>query len=352
MKRARTIVLYVLGYAAYCAAVLLAGCSSTGSMLPPPATTTVNVTPTASGYYVTVATSAPAATPTPSPTATATATPAPTPSPSPTPAAIALTTLGDSWMCGVGADPGKDVATDLASLLGAATLTNLCHGGATTDDALRLQVPLVPAASTLVIVQIGFNDERPGADGHDLYIAWQQCILSGYTYSSYCGSAAAPGYSEPTSASSIDGTAYKTSPSAIYARYGAIVAGIKARAPGAKIVLAVPPDADRIPQDLSATNGGPNFPANPSLTANFGWILRTATCPVAGSTATVSTWTMPCSIRDAVQAQAGVTVVNLADAPASLYVSTNFTNDPSTLGHPDDAGAAAIAALLAQGVSR
>jgi lysophospholipase L1-like esterase len=253
-------------------------------------------------------------------------------------------------MAGVGADPGKDVCSDIAGIVGAASVANVSHGGATTDDALRLQVPAVPATSTVVVVQIGFNDERPGADGRDLYTAWQQCLLSGYTYNSYCGSAAAPGYSEPASASSIDGTTFLSSPTAIASRFSAIVTGIKARAPRAKIVLAVPPDTDRIPQYLSATNGGPNFPANSRLTANFNWILRTATCPVAGSTATVSTWTMPCSIRDAVQAQAGVTVVNLADAPASLYVSTNFSDVGSVLGHPNDAGAFAIAALLAGGI--
>lgn len=336
----------------------IGGCSGGGSMLPPPSTTTIQVTPTASGYYVVISTPTPTVQPTgtyvptasTSPTSSPSPTPTPSPTPSPTPTPIVLACVGDSWMAGVGADPGKDVCSDIAAAIGAASTANVSHGGATTADALKYQVGAIPLNSTVVVVQIGYNDERSGADAHDAWVAGQQCALSGYTYSTYCGSASAPGYPEPQSASSIDGSPFFSDPPALAARFAAITAAIKARVPNAKIVQAIPPDSDKIPQFLSATNGGPNFPANPSLTANFGWINRSALCPAAGSTASMATWTLPCSIKDDVLSQPVSAIIDLWAAP--IYVSTNFTDVPSVLGHPNDQGAAAIAALFVAAIQQ
>lgn len=285
--------------------VALAACGGGGASSPLPATP-----------------AAPASAPTP--ISAQSPSPAPTATPTPTPkVAYRIAFLGDSWTWGVGVASvcgtwidwghilrptmdstpcpnGASITDDVARMLNAQAYQNLGLGGALTYDVLMNEVPLVDPTANLVIVNIGFNDEVP--------IAATEGATAATTSSFYNAS-------------------FSEVPSDLPGRYAAIVAGIKARAPQAAVYLVLPAHQEKIPGNGYALD--PNLPWADQQIDNA---IRAQSRKVAG-------------------------IIDLGSAP--IYQAAYYdpaggvceTRDVKECGsHPDEAGAAVIASVIAGGI--
>lgn len=250
--------------------------------------------------------------------------------------------IGDSWTAGVGvattcSQPtmtaatctgGQSIPDIVASTLGVNAYQNLGLGGALMVDALTNEVENIASNSTMVVVNIGFNDEKPIGDGRDLWIQYQLCDpVTRSKFPNISGNSAC-GYNEPYTASNYNSIGFSETPNDAYERIALIVQRIKQKAPYARIFLVKPARTDLIP-----TNSW-----NATQQLYYQWSDGV--------------------IADAIEKQrqnvAGI--INLGGTMS--YVSGNFVPNGTCPtsgisdcgGHPNSTGAAAIAAIIAAAI--
>ena len=240
----------------------------------------------------------------------------PVQSPKPNTSRVAF--IGDSWMRGVGtsapcsvttnsfafAEPtmvapcgGTSIADDIATALHATAMQNLALGGAYIHDALDFEAPKIDPSATLVIVLIGLNDEKALADSIG---STTETLIGWYGTTPFLETVAVmPTY------------------------YTELLAAIQAQAPQARIAFVKPARLSQI----AVYNYGPEDAA---LDTQLG-------------------------VLDAAISATGDAVADLG--PANIYANANFVPSgcptpgaSDCTGHPDDAGAAAIAALIVAGL--
>lgn len=188
---------------------------------------------------------------------------------------IRLTEIGDSWFSGVGATArcyprlamdaspcgGRSISDDLARDLGAEAYQNLGLGGAMIVDALTNEAPKVDPSANLIVINIGFNDEKPIGDGHDLWMAWSRCAKNARTYfPATTGTTSCP-FREPWTASTYNPEEFAETPDEIATRYRALVNAVLKRAPSARLYVVIPAHIDLIPE----------FSWNPTQIGTYQW---------------------------------------------------------------------------------
>jgi lysophospholipase L1-like esterase len=283
-----------------------------------------------------------AATATPVPTATPKAAPATAATATPNPS-LRIAFLGDSWMAGVGvanrcyprptmdATPcngGQSIADDIAATLGATAYQNVALGGALVIDAVTQEVPLIDPSATLVVAMIGYNDERPIGDGHDLWVYWSDCDPQTRTYFPALSGNASCGFNEPYTVSAYAPGGFSETPPDMFTRMVTLVNGIHRQAPAASVFLVDPAQIT-----LNPINSW-----SPTQVANFDWSYGLITQAIATQRGNVN------GILDlGTQSVYGT----------SYYVPSGTCPTPNIGdcgGHPNAVGASAMAAYIAGGL--
>lgn len=246
--------------------------------------------------------------------------------------------LGDSWTAGVGVTTtcvqptmtvatcsgGQSIPDVAASTLGVHAYQNLGLGGAMSIDVISNEINAISPTATQVVVNIGANDEQPIGDGHDLWVYWSLCDAVTRSHFPNTTGNAACGFNQPNTASSYNAVGFSETPPDIFDRFSAIVQGIKRVAPSAQIWLIKP---QRI--DLNPTS---SWSATQQM--DYEWSDGI--------------------IQAAIEAQRS-NVTGIIDLGALMsYSLSNFVTSgcptsgiTSCVGHPNAAGAAAIAAIIA-----
>lgn len=248
--------------------------------------------------------------------------------------------LGDSWMAGVGVATscyprasmdssacasGQNIADDVARDLHATAYQNLGLGGAYMYDAMQNEAPNIDATAQLVIVMVGFNDQKPLGDSETFWNEWSGCDPSTRTaFPDLSGNASCP-YNEPYTMSMYNPQGFSETPPDMAARMAAIVAAIKTRAPLAKIDLVLPAHTYAIPE----------YSWSPAQDATYAWAM---------------------GFIDSAIANQGLPTIDLGGA--QIYDSSNFVPKGTCPnpgvgdcgGHPNAQGAALIAQILADRV--
>lgn len=195
-------------------------------------------------------------------------------------------------------------------------------------DVITNEVSLIDPSANVVVVNIGYNDERPIGDTHDLWVYWSLCNASARTYFPITTGNSSCGFNEPFNASTYNPAGFRESPPYLYSYMAQIVSIIKQKAPTASIYLVLPGRGYENPMN--------SFGA--TQIADYQWS--------AGL------------IINAIQAQAA-NVRGIIDLGNQMsYASSNFVPNGTCPtpgigdcgGHPNATGAANIASIIAAGI--
>jgi len=251
--------------------------------------------------------------------------------------------LGDSWMAGVGVQNrcyprvdmdsspcpnGQSVADVLARTLKVTAYQNLALGGAMMIDAITHEIPQIDRSANLVVVDIGYNDERPIADGREMWEGWSSCDAQERTYFPIITRNAACAFSQPYTSSMYNVNGFSETPEDMENRISFIVDGIHARNPSAQIYLV---DPARVSESPTAT-------WSLSEMQNLEWAQSIISKAIRAQGARVSG------------------IIDLADG--SIYTMSDYVTNNACptqgiiecVGHPNQKGASSIAKTIASSI--